>query len=187
MSRNQYRHTMDELIGHPIYSNAIGATFQKNVMSGSFPATQPSRTSSANQFTQILANSNANKQTVSPISANTVTRPATVNKGAYVSSQSATVDTTLVPDSSIHEPIGKTPVVTPVAPIVAPVVSPIVALAPINPSPMGGGGGGGGASEDKTADNAVPELPKKSFLKQNLIPIVLLGVSIFIFIKKPLK
>lgn len=60
-----------------------------------------------------------------------------------------------------------------------------------NPPPiiLGGGGGGGGAMsvpEKKSPPTTIQEA-KPSFLKKNFIPLLLVGVAIFVFIKKPIK
>jgi hypothetical protein len=71
-------------------------------------------------------------------------------------------------------------------PRVAPIVPIIVTPTPIITSPVasGGGFGGGGGAPASSGSKSAPE--KTSFIKKNIVPILLVGSAIYVIIKKPI-
>jgi len=66
-------------------------------------------------------------------------------------------------------------------------VVPVTVTIPTTPT-YGGGGGGGAINTAKPATKEMTiQATKPSFLKRNLMPILLIGTAVFIFIKKPIK
>lgn len=66
-------------------------------------------------------------------------------------------------------------------------VVPVTVTIPTTPT-YGGGGGGGAINTAKPQTKELTITPTKpSFLKRNLLPILLIGSAVFILIKKPIK
>ena len=170
MSRRNYQHSADSFL------NAVGTTTQPIVTRTILPATNP-------------------VAPISSISADTVTRtqlsPTTTSigdVGALPVPKTTLVDYTPIP-TPIPTPTNTATIVPVVIPVVtAPILSDVInATQSVGGFGGGGGGfGGGGSSSSKAVDKSgVIESP--SFIKRNWIPLLLTAVSIYVFIKKPIK
>jgi len=227
MSRRVYKHTMDALIGKPIYYG-VNATTQ---IAEVYNPHNPTKDEGAGGF--YIPNTEVRRETFSdepptpvvpiiPIIAPTPTpigvdlfdetkpvfvRPpyvAPVPKDGFFRGTPTYGSTPTGADlfDETKPVFVRPPYVAPApAPAPAPATTPVVPIIPIIvpvPSPTststtssgGGGGGGGGSrgvSEPKKSALAPSVAVEKSFLRRNILPIILVAVATYIFIKKPIK
>jgi len=175
MSRKNYIHTMDALIGRPMYSNLSGTSTSTSpidvigggtLSGGVFTAPTNAGNTGVNTTPpngNVYSGSRDNATIMNPIS-ETVVPPT----------PQAAPAPPILPNLVDEEPRPPRPT-TPPAPIIPIIVTP-------TPIITGGGyGGGGGMSEPL---KVVAQKP--NFIKKNILPILLVGSAIYVIIKKPI-
>ena len=202
MSRRTYRHSMDALIGKPIYYGINATTESSQVLNpikdqgaGGFyiPNTEarsevstaetrptyvaPTPTLTTTPTTGLLSTEETRPMYVAPTLTTTPTPTTTTTTGL------------LLPEETRPPYVAPTPTTTttttPVVPII-PIIVPVPAPTPTSGGGSGGGSRGGGSMPSNSA--LAPSVAvEKSFLRRNILPIILVAVATYIFIKKPIK
>lgn len=189
MSRRNYIHRMDALIGKPFYSNAAGAVIDPNTGLEAVSTEPTFRPEQLPDTTEVF------KDTPIPAPTAVAVQPTDDMEAIRIETERRKAEALRLANLSEAEKaererriklieaqreakrIAKQQVV---------VVEPVKFIAP--PLVIGGGGGGGGSMEEPSMPKASSTIaPKPSFLKKNFIPILLVASAIYIFIKKPIK
>jgi hypothetical protein len=197
MSRRNYNHSMDALIGKNSYSNFTAPTSESFGQSTTIPVTQPTRTApilsiSENEGVRnarpTIGTATPTEGTATPTEGTTVRPPRTygeptrvteATEGRFIAPNPRTY--TLPPVSGYPRPpmpIGTVGVAT--IPILA---TPVIT----SDGSAGGGIGGGGGSMDSETSKVAPVVEQKSFLRKNIIPIILIAGAAYFFYKKSNK
>ena len=193
MSRRNYIHTMDALIGKPFYSNAAGEPIDPNTGLG---------TASPVFITAEEAN-NPYAVSMEGIALPSLSQEQ-IREGATPEVSQAQIDEAKVAQFKAIEEMSKRVASKEANRIseaqrlaqieaqkLAGLNSPIIIVPPSYVAPpliMGGGGGGGGGGEATSRPSVgATTVAKPSFLKRNFIPLLLVTGAIFVFIKNPIK
>jgi len=179
MSRRNYIHKMDALIGRPLYSNAIGeapinSTGVVFSESGATTSNPPTNTGVVIGGTTTTTTSGSTGGTTSSGAT------ATSSKNVMLSKSDLTATATTAPSKNVDSvaPIvlTKQPETTNTTVVVTPSYPPLT---------MGGGYGGGGGGISGLPSSKVVA-PKPNFIKKNIVPILLVGSAIYLITKKPI-
>jgi len=218
MSRRVYKHTMDALIGKPIYYG-VNATTQ---IADVYNPHNPTKDEGAGGF--YIPNTEVRRETfydepptpVVPIIPIIAPTPTPIGVDLFDETKPVFVRPPYVAPEETKPVFVRPPYVAPeetkpvfvrppyVAPAPAPATTPIVPIIPIivpvsapTSTPYSGGGSGGsrggsgggsdGASMPSNSALAPSVAIEKSFLRRNILPIILVAVATYIFIKKPIK
>jgi len=218
MSRRVYKHTMDALIGKPIYYG-VNATTQ---IADVYNPHNPTKDEGAGGF--YIPNTEVRRETFSdepptpvvPIIPIIAPTPTPIGVDLFDETKPVFVRPPYVAPEETKPVFVRPPYVAPeetkpvfvrppyVAPAPAPATTPIVPIIPIivpvsapTSTPYSGGGSGGsrggsgggsdGASMPSNSALAPSVAIEKSFLRRNILPIILVAVATYIFIKKPIK
>lgn len=120
--------------------------------------------------------------TISPIVAASVLAVATLDDSPQTLSTRPTAFTVQSISPTVSTVSTRPTVTVPISDVV-----PVTVTIPTTPT-YGGGGGGGAINTAKPQTKELTITPTKpSFLKRNLLPILLIGSAVFILIKKPIK
>ena len=203
MSRRVYKHTMDALIGKPIYYG-VNATTQ---IADVYNPHNPTKDEGAGGF--YIPNTEVRRETFSdepptpvvPIIPIIAPTPTPIGVDLFDETKPVFVRPPYVAPEETKPVFVRPPYV---APAPAPATTPIVPIIPIivpvsapTSTPYSGGGSGGsrggsgggsdGASMPSNSALAPSVAIEKSFLRRNILPIILVAVATYIFIKKPIK
>jgi len=196
MSRRTYRHSMDALIGKPIYYGINATTESSQVLNpikdqgaGGFyiPNTEArSEVSTAEtRPTYVAPTPTLTTTPTTGLLSTEETRPMYVAPTLTTTPTTTTTTGLLLPEETRPMYVAPTPTTTPVVPII-PIIVPVPAPTPTSGGGSGGGSRGGGSMPSNSA--LAPSVAvEKSFLRRNILPIILVAVATYIFIKKPIK
>lgn len=182
MSRRNYRHTMDSLIGKPLYYNSAGPLLDPNTGLEAPTTVFRAEEVPTNEYTSAP---------IPPIAV--VTAEGGDLENSIMEERKKAEALRLANLTEAEKAERERRIQLMVAQREArkiakqqPIIVPVPYIAP--PLVIGGGGGGGGAMGEpsRTAPSA-PTVAKPSFLKKNFIPLLLVAGAIFVFIKKPIK
>ena len=188
MSRRNYIHTMDALIGKPYYSNAAGAVLDPNTgleapTDAFIPQEMPTNeyttaippiavavTEAGDLQNITIEKERRDAEALRLANLSEVEKAQRLQRIELMKVQKAQRDAKKIAEAQANL-----------------VVVPVPYSAP--PLIIGGGGGfgGGGSDMSEPSKPSAPIVAKPSFLKKNFVPLLLVAGAIYVFIKNPIK
>lgn len=187
MSRRNYIHTMDALIGKPFYSNAAGAPIDPNtgleVAPGPmFRGEQAPEGIAESILPPILIANTTEDGDSESLMMEQRKKAADLREANLTEAEKAQMQQRIELMKAQRAQREAKKLAQTQANLV---VVPVPYIAP--PLIISGGGGGGALGEPSRPGPTAPAVAKTSFLKKNFIPLLLVAGAIFVFIKKPIK